>query len=71
MFFQPTNLRSYTMHTSVIKHTSETDAYYIQAAVNNKRYISRFDFNSEAAAWAAAFNPFNSTNYVFSAFINN
>ena len=69
MFFQPT-IRSYTMHTSVIKHTSETDAYYIQAAVNNKRYISRFDFNSEADALAAATIPFTLTNYVFTAYIN-
>ena len=69
MFFS-TNLRSYTMTTSVIKHTGDSDTYYIEAVFEGKRYLSRFDFNSKAAAWAAAFNPLNSTNYVFSAYIN-
>ena len=55
---------------SVIKHASESEAYYIKREFEGKLYLSRFDFNSRAAAWAAAYNPFTLTNYVFSAYIN-
>ena len=70
MFYTVNHAISYPVG-SVIKHTGDSDTYYIKAVFEGKTYLSRFDFNSRAAAWAAAFNPFNSTNYVFSAFINN